>query len=402
MNSPSTILFVSEYAGFLGGIEQYVHQVACLLRREGYRLELLHSKTARNPSEYLAAFDAATTGLDQLSPNPQAVILHRIWDTDLAEELLKRFGNRLALVVHDHEVYCPRRYYYTPFGRTNCSRAYSLLRCGLCGSLVSHRHWQEGLPAFLRGRFGEFQRRFQMAKRIPHSIVLSEFMRDNLVRNGFDHQRIIVLPPVVPVPENVPTPSEEHFKNSLPMIGFIGQLLRGKGADIFIDILKELARRGKSFRAFIVGDGPDRPLLENQLTDTGLKVEMPGFVQNPTNWYDSCDIMLLPFRWQEPFGLVGAEAAAHALPVVASDLGGVHAWMLPGKTGLTVPAGNVTAFADALCTLLDSPSLCAQMGLRAKEFASTAFSEDTFLKGFANILRQLTQDKLTAKSSPLL
>ena len=392
MTSPATILFVSEYAGYLGGIEQYVVQAARLLRREGYRLELLYAKTARDTEDYLAAFDSAATGIDQLSPEPDAVILHRIWDTDLAEKLLKRFGDRMALLVHDHDVYCPRRYYYTPFGRTNCARAYSPFRCGLCGSLVSPRHWQGSLPDFLRSRFGEFERRFQLAKRIPHCIVLSDFMRDNLVRNGFDRRHIIVLPPVVPVSENTTLPSEAHFKNSPPLIGFVGQLIRGKGADTFLEILLKLTMRGKPFRAVIVGDGPDRPLLERRLAETGLNVEMPGFVQNPQEWYDRFDMMLLPFRWQEPFGLVGAEAAAHALPVVASDLGGVHAWMLPEKTGLTAPAGDVNAFADALCTLLDNPVLCAQMGLHAREFASNAFSEARFLAGFKNVLRLLTQD----------
>ena len=392
MASPATILFVSEYAGYLGGIEQYVHQVARLLKREGYCLELLYAKTARDAEEYLAAFDTAAKGLDQLSHEPKAVILHRIWDTDLVEELLKRFGDRVALLVHDHEVYCPRHYFYTPFGRTNCARAYSPLRCGLCGSLVSPRHWQGSLPDFLRSRFGEFERRFHLAKQIPHCIVLSEFMRDNLVRNGFDRRRIMVIPPVVPVPEDSPSPSKEHFKNSPPLIGFVGQLIRGKGADIFIDILKELAVRGKSFRAVIVGDGSDRPLLEKRLAETGLNVEMPGFVQNPQEWYDRFDMMLLPFRWQEPFGLVGAEAAAHALPVVASDLGGVHAWMKPGQTGLTAPPGDVTAFADSISPLLDNPTLCAQMGLRAREFASNAFSEASFLARFMNVLRLMAQN----------
>ncbi len=402
MNSPATILFVSEYAGFLGGIEQYVFQVARLLRREGYRLELLYAKTARDTEAYLDAFDAAATSSNQLSPEPKAVILHRIWNTDLAEELLKRFGDRLALLVHDHEVYCPRSYYYSPFGRTNCTRAYSQFRCGLCGSLVSPRHWQSGLPAFLRSRFTEFQQRFLLAKRIPHCIVLSEFMQNNLVRNGFDRRRIMVLPPVVPVPQNSPTPSEKHFKNSPPLIGFVGQLIRGKGADTFLDILMELAVRGRPFRAVIVGDGSDRSLLEKRLKETGLHVDMPGFVPNPHEWYDRCDIMLLPFRWQEPFGLVGAEAAAHALPVVASDLGGVHAWMIPGKTGMTAPAGNIPAFADALCTLLDSPSLCAQMGLRAREYASKTFSETSFLAAFENVLRQFAPDTIPlAKEMPV-
>ena len=400
MDSTATILFVSEYAGFLGGIEQYVLQVAQLLRKKGTRIELLYSKTARDTEEYLTSFNSAATNLDQLSPEPTAVILHRIWDNGLTEQLLARFGKRLALVVHDHDMYCPRRYYYTPFGRTNCTRAYSPIRCGLCGSLVSPRHWQGSLSTFLRSKFGEFQRRFQLAQQMPHIIVLSEFMRDNLVRNGFDRQRIMIIPPVVPIPEECPMPSENHFKNNPPLIGFIGQLIRGKGADIFLDVLKELAIRGRSFRAVIVGDGPDRHLLERQLAETGLHVEMPGFVHNTQEWYNRFDIMLLPFRWQEPFGLVGAEAAAHALPIVASALGGVRAWMIPGMTGLTAPAGNVPALTDAVCTLLDHPDLSAQMGRKGRAFAANAFSEASFHGSFKEALTQIAAEHITTEKEP--
>lgn len=386
MHTPGTVLFVSEYAGFLGGIEQYVFQVAQWLRGAGYRLELLYREKGRNVSEYLSPFNSASNTLEALSADFNAVIMHRIWDVSLAEHLLVHFGKRVALVVHDHDLYCPRRYYYTPFGRTNCQRAYSPIRCGLCGSLVAPRHWQSSLPAFLRSRFTDFHKRFELAKQIPHLIVLSEFMRDNLVRNGFSSQQIIVLPPAVSIPENCILPKTECFKNEPPLIGFVGQLIRGKGTEIFLDVLQEIARRNKRFQGVIVGDGPDKEMLNKRVEASGLNVKMTGFIQSPQEWYSRCDLLLLPFRWQEPFGLVGVEAAANALPVVASDLGGMHAWMIPGKTGIAVQTENVPAFADAVCSLLDNPALCAQMGIQAREFANQAFSIDSFLAGFEKAL----------------
>ena len=383
-----TILYVSEYAGFLGGIEQYVFQTARWLHEEGYRLELLYRTTAREPERYLSAFHAASTDLEQLSAKPDLVMMHRVWDVALAENVMKRHGARVALTVHDHDLYCPRRYYYTPFGRANCSRAYSWLRCGACAMAVAPRHWTNGFFASLRRNFVDVKRRFQLAHAVPRLVVLSDFMRNNLMRNDFKPDSITVLPPAIEISEDVIMPDATHFKNTPPLIGFVGQLIRGKGADIFLAVIQALKERGRECRAVIVGDGPDHAMLEQDIASSGLDVQMAGFSTAPKEWYARCDVLLLPFRWQEPFGLVGAEAAANAVPVVASDLGGVRSWMKPGETGIVVPPGDVAAFADAVERLLDSPALCARLGRAARDFAVEHFSLQRFLANIANLIEQ--------------
>ena len=390
LTTPRTILFFSEFAGFHGGIEQYVFQVAQLLSNNGYRLELLYRDKARDPEKYLSAFCASATSLDKLAFEPDIVIMHRIWDVGIAAELLERYGSRVALIVHDHELYCPRSYYYTPFGRTNCQRAYSPLRCGLCGTMVSPRHWNGGFTSCLRRNFCDFKAKFHLAHSLSSLIVLSDFMRENLIRNGFSPKQIIVLPPPINIPEKCVLPEEGHFKNSPPLIGFVGQLIRGKGADVFLDTLELLKQRGRKFQAVIVGTGADHEMLEERVKASGLDVKMPGFVPSPQEWYERCDMILMPFRWQEPFGLVGAEAAAHGVPVIASALGGVHSWMIPGETGLVAQPGNAVSFAEAVCRLLDEPGLCARLGCQARKASVKMFSRDRFLEGF---------DKLYGKMS---
>jgi len=377
----------------MGGIEQYVFQIAQWLRAEGYRLELLYRASARDSERYLSAFHAASTDVEQLSAKPGLVMMHRIWDGELTRQVMAGHGSRVALTVHDHELYCPRRYYYTPFGRTNCSRAYSPLRCGFCGSLIAPRHWTNGFADMLHQKFVEFNARFKLARQIPHLVVLSDFMRENLVRNGFDSKRITVLPPAIHIPSDCRLPDAERFKGDVPCIGFVGQFVRGKGADIFLAVLQALKKQGREFQAFMAGDGPDRQMLESRVEALGLNVQMPGFVK-PQEWYARCDVMLLPFRWQEPFGLVGAEAAANAVPVVASELGGVRSWMKPNETGLTVQPGDVTAFAEAVGRLLDDPALCARLGRNAHDFAAEHFALPRFLANFADLIEKLSTTQI--------
>jgi glycosyltransferase involved in cell wall biosynthesis len=61
--------------------------------------------------------------------------------------------------------------------------------------------------------------------------------------------------------------------------------------------------------------------------------------------YARARALLLPSRWQEPFGIVGLEALQYGVPVVAYDSGGIREWH-PGE-GL-VPWGDVDALGRAL------------------------------------------------------
>ena len=98
----------------------------------------------------------------------------------------------------------------------------------------------------LHQTFVKFNMRFKLARQIPHLVVLSDFMRKNLMRNGFDASCITVLPPAIHLPSDCRLPDSTHFKNEPPCIGFVGQLLRGKGADVFLATLQELKKHGST------------------------------------------------------------------------------------------------------------------------------------------------------------
>jgi len=71
----------------------------------------------------------------------------------------------------------------------------------------------------------------------------------------------------------------------------------------------------------------------------------------------------------EGFGLVYLEAAAHGLPVVAHDVGGVSEAVIDGVTGLLVPPDRPAQLAAAFERLIHDPELCSRLGSAGREWA---------------------------------
>jgi glycosyltransferase involved in cell wall biosynthesis len=112
----------------------------------------------------------------------------------------------------------------------------------------------------------------------------------------------------------------------------------------------------------------------------GERIDFTGWVSpaERLDLFHRSRVLAFPALWQEPFGLIGLEALAAGLPVVASDAGGIPSWLVPGEGGLLVPPGDSARLADALRSLLDDEPLRARLGERGPEIAAR-FSIDHHL-----------------------
>lgn len=376
MLKKQTILFVSEYAGFFGGIERYAYLAAQMLRESGHSVHCLYRERSRSFEEFAHGFDSV--GTEMPSVDFSFAVVHKLTDEAMLRTLLDRFGNNLAVVFHDHDPYCPRKYYYTPFGRTNCARAYSPLLCGLCGMAVSPKKMKKGLLPELREKFFCFPERFRLLHSVPNLVVLSEFMRANLIRNGFDHDKIHRIHPAMELPgESV------RLENQVPVISFIGQLIRGKGADAFVRMLSGLRQ---PYRALIAGDGNEAESLRALASELNVNAEFTGFLPSTASFYAETDLAVFPFLWQEPFGLVGLEAAAHGIPVVAFDTGGVREWLHDGENGLLVPSGDEAALVNTVSALLSDPARRKEMGRQGRRMVESEYSKQAFVNAYETMM----------------
>jgi phosphatidylinositol alpha-1,6-mannosyltransferase len=167
---------------------------------------------------------------------------------------------------------------------------------------------------------------------------------------------------------------------------------RYKGADTLIAALPRVLKAAPDTSLVLVGDGDDRPRLENLARDLGVSQHMHVLYSlTPEQLfacYAHCDIFALPSRG-EGFGLVFLEAMACAKPVIGGAHGGIPDIVEEGVTGLLVPHGDPERLAQALESLLNNPSRAKEMGARGKDRLAKLFSFAQFQLHLTRILENV-------------
>ena len=138
----------------------------------------------------------------------------------------------------------------------------------------------------------------------------------------------------------------------------------------------------------VVGTGNDEAHLKLLAEPLGKKVVFHGYSPNPDDAFRGIRAVVLPWRWQEPFGLVGPEALAHGVPLVGFDVGAIREYLVDGQTGTLVPPGDTDALAKAIDRLLNKPEEAHAMGLRGRELVSARFTDDALLRGWQAMLNR--------------
>jgi glycosyltransferase involved in cell wall biosynthesis len=175
-------------------------------------------------------------------------------------------------------------------------------------------------------------------------------------------------------PVDTPVPDDRIYRR--PVIVGVGRLdLTSKAFDRLVRIHAGLLANGIAQHLVILGEGPDRPTLEQEIARLGVgeTVFLPSHVNNVADWLAHATVFALCSRY-EGFSLVLLEALAAGVPTVAMDCpAGPREILLDGKTGVLVPEGDENAMQAAIAKLLADSGLGAQFAqaglVRARDFA---------------------------------
>ena len=352
------LLFVHQKLGEFGGAEANIRLSAKELCDRGYQLGLLHlESTGRNEEHWRKLFPQCfsppqTGGSDFVHSllkkfSPQVIYLHNVPNLEILETLLDS-GVPVIRMVHDHELYCMRGYKYDYFTRRICTRPFSPFCVFPCLASIA-KNPGAGFPLKWVS-YRAKRKEIGLNKRCDHLVVYSEYLKNELLRNGFAAERIKV---VVPIRVRSDPTLASSF-NSRNLILFAGQLIRGKGVDV---LLQALAKVKTHFECAILGDGSHRSYCERLSRKLGLegRVHFKGYVL-PTelgNFYHEASVFVMGSLWPEPFGMVGVEAGSLGVPSWST--------VFP-VASCAIPWKNTELFAARLDQLLRDKALARQLG----------------------------------------
>lgn len=176
-----------------------------------------------------------------------------------------------------------------------------------------------------------------------------------------------------------------------PTVIAAGRLVPEKGIDVLLQAFARLGAKHPSTRLVVVGEGPCRAELERLAVDLGLRsqVEFTGHLPHAETLQRmrSAWVVCVPSVWQEPFGMIAAEAQMHGVAVVASHTGGLAEIVKDGATGYLAPPGDVESLAARLDLLCGDRDAAARLGAHGHERAREQFSLDAFATRFEHVYR---------------
>jgi glycosyltransferase involved in cell wall biosynthesis len=179
------------------------------------------------------------------------------------------------------------------------------------------------------------------------------------------------------------------------LIGYAATYRSIKGHEVLLRAFREVVDRQACVHLVCCGEEHDgtkvrlRALVEE--LQLGQNVSLLPARSDIGAVYRSLDVYTHP-SLSEGFSCSILEAMAHALPVVATCVGGVPEALIDGVTGILVPPADSSALATALLRPLNNPSLRRELGQAALDRIQKHFSIDAMVRGHEKVYLSMMSD----------
>jgi glycosyltransferase involved in cell wall biosynthesis len=222
-------------------------------------------------------------------------------------------------------------------------------------------------------------------------IVVSESTKQNLIQMKLPEKKLHVI--FNGVDDAVYKLLMEKSPN--PLVLYLGRIMKYKNIDHLIEIFSSTSRRIENSRMIIVGTGPELENIRRLVKDSDLedKILVRGYVSLEEK------IELLNHAWvivsasmREGWSLTAIEAAACGTPTVAYNVLGLRDSVRDGETGLLVPYGDKSRFAEVLIKILTDPTLRARLSENALNWSNN-YRWDVAAKAFLEVCESATSPK---------
>ena len=356
-----TLIVTNDFPPRQGGIQSFVHGLACLL-----------------PTDQVAVYAPAWDGAKNFDARQPFPVIRHPTSLMLPVPSVRR---RAVAALREYGFDAVLFGAAAPLGLLGPA----LRRAGAT-RLVALTHGHEAGWAVLPGARG-------LLRRIGDSVdvvtYLGEYFRSRLSRalSPQAAARMVRLAPGVDVAAFRPGPGgtpahgirERLGLAGSPVVVCVSRLVKRKGQDTLIRSWPGVRAAVPGARLLLVGDGPYGRDLRRLASERGVAdaVTFAGSVPSHElpGYYAACDVFAMPCRTRrggldvEGLGIVYLEASSAGLPVIGGDSGGAPDAILGGETGYVVPGRDVGALTRRICELLTDPARAQAMGRRGLAWA---------------------------------
>ena len=229
------------------------------------------------------------------------------------------------------------------------------------------------------------------AKRL---IAVSESSATYLREQGFDADRIGIVPNGVPVPQTQrsSTPPTHAWT-----IGTVALFRPRKGTEVLLDAIATLRGQGLPVRLRAIGRF-ETPEYESHVHDHAEKlgisdaVDWVGFRQHMGAEMSQLDVMVLPSLLAEGLPMVIIEAMASGVPVIGSRVPGITDVIHHDVDGLLAEPNDATSLAQQLARLVEKDADWSTLRKNAQARHAEMYSDESMARGVADIYRQVLAD----------
>lgn len=228
------------------------------------------------------------------------------------------------------------------------------------------------------------QRRLSFLRQFDAMISYSQRGAEEYAALGFPRENIFVAHNSVSAPPSFPLPVRPLTFNPKPTILFVGRLQVRKRVD---ELLHACAQLGSNPRLVIVGDGPEREVLQSLAKEVYPSAEFAGAKHGDElkRYFMKADLFVLPGTG----GLAVQEAMSYGLPIIVAQGDGTQDDLVRPENGWQIPPNDFGALLSTMKDALTDAARLRKMGKESYRIVKKEINIERMVETFVTALNSL-------------
>jgi glycosyltransferase involved in cell wall biosynthesis len=381
------LIYSHYFAPSVGGVESIVQSLAA---------GIAELRTANDDREFSVTVVTETpAGSCDDTKFPFRVVRRpgtmRLWQLVRAADVIHSAGpafspmllawlsrKRFVVEHHGYQATCPNGLFVHQPDRSICPGYFQAGRYGECFRCLQSEFSSGWTAAKL------------LAFMFPRNWLSRAATTNIAVTRHVDHRQKLPRTKVVyhGIEDPLPNPDQPIPSQKL-RLAYVGRLVPEKGIPVLLEAGKILNAEGHDFEIRIIGDGSERPKLEEIIRRDALEpfTSITGFLTGDAfaRALRDVSVVVMPSTCEETAGLAAIEQMMDGHLVIAADIGGLTE--VVGDSGLKFAPGNAASLADCLRSVIENPALIGSFGEKARGRALQLFQLSKMIAEHVQIYR---------------